>query len=83
MRAGEEEYQLVFLSGVESPDPPAPEPTTPDPNNPAYTLNKAAVVSAVHYGSITCLHDTDVTVLDEHRERMKPRRIENGIVFEV
>lgn len=37
----------------------------------------------LHYGSITCLHDTDVTVLDEHRERMKPRRIENGIVFEV
>ncbi len=36
----------------------------------------------LNYGSITSMHDTSVEVLDRHHQRLKPRYIENGVVFE-
>ncbi|MBR4777427.1 MAG: EAL domain-containing protein [Lachnospiraceae bacterium] len=37
----------------------------------------------LNYGSVTSMHDVSGTVLNSHRQKLKPRYIENGIVFEV
>ena len=37
----------------------------------------------LNYGSVTSMRDTSVEVLDSHHQRLKPRYIENGVVFEV
>lgn len=59
MRAGMEEYQLVFLAETGDDGQGGGESSTPDPNNPTNTQNKAAMVSAVSYGSITFLVDKE------------------------
>nr|MCR4993405.1 hypothetical protein [Lachnospiraceae bacterium] len=37
----------------------------------------------LNYGSVTSMRDTSVEVLNSHHQRLKPRYIENGVVFEV
>ena len=37
----------------------------------------------LNYGSVTSMHDVSVEVLNSHRQKLKPRYIENGVVFEV
>ena len=37
----------------------------------------------LNYGSVTSRHDVSVEVLNSHRQKLKPRYIENGVVFEV
>ena len=37
----------------------------------------------LNYGSVTSLHDVSAVIKDGHGQRLKPRYIENGVVFEV
>ena len=37
----------------------------------------------LNYGSVTSMHDVSGEVLNSHRQKLKPRYIENGVVFEV
>ncbi len=60
VRAGEPEYQLVFLSDTEPAPEPEPEPpAAPDPNKDyaSQYYNRAAVVGSVSFGAISFLVD--------------------------
>ena len=36
----------------------------------------------LHYGSVTSMHDYNIVVRDEHLQRIQPKRIDSGVVFE-